>query len=73
MKVSDYIGSVSVLTFKLGALVLLGLVGVFFGFMAGGLFEATGIYAEELPWQEGLTLLGGLAGALLGLGIKVEK
>ena len=46
--------------------VFLGLVGLVFGNIAGGLFTDIGI-ANTIPWTEILTFLGGLSGFILGL------
>jgi len=45
---------------------LLGLGGVVFGYVAGGIFTAIGIYTETIPWQAILTALGGAAGVIFG-------
>jgi len=72
MKVSDYLGSASVLAFKLALAFIGALGGILLGFMGGGLYEMVGIY-ENLPWQEFLTVLGGAAGGFVGFAVKVEK
>ena len=61
--------SIEGLVKKISAGFVVGLVGVTFGYIAGGLFETIGIYAETLPWQEAITFLGGLAGFGLGMSL----
>jgi len=49
---------------------IVGLVGVTFGYLGGGVFETMGIYAESIPWQEAMTFLGGPFG--FGLGASLD-
>jgi len=51
---------------KLLKSIFLGLIGIAFGYMAGGVFEGMGIYTDVLPWQEFVTFLGGIVGILMG-------
>lgn len=50
---------------KFAAGTFLMLIGVSFGYIAGGIFESMGILAN-LPWQEFITFLGAIFGFLLG-------
>jgi hypothetical protein len=50
---------------KLFKAIFLGLIGLVFGFVAGGLFADIGI-ATYIPWTEILTFLGGIAGFFVG-------
>lgn len=53
--------------FAAGTFVML--IGVSFGFIAGGIFESMGIL-NTLPWQEFVTFLGAIFGFLLGFTIE---
>ena len=53
--------------FAAGTFVML--IGVSFGFIAGGIFESMGIL-PDLPWQAFVTFLGAIFGFLLGFTIE---